>query len=130
MMVPGHQFPAYLTLTKSCIYARNHTVKPPPYLENNQQKTMVPPKSHKKALNHYSFKKEFGKEKATSKNKDSQKLQKPPNQYFLNGNLKRKKQLRYNIQLQMYRYCGGAPTSVSCIPHTHQFMHICTKSYS
>ena len=56
MMVPGHQFPVYLTLTKSCIYARNHTLRTPPIFgKSNQPKKKESTKSYKKAWNQYSF---------------------------------------------------------------------------
>ena len=49
MMVPGHQFPVYLTLTKSCIYARNHTLRTPPHIWKKQpaKKKRVYQKLHK-----------------------------------------------------------------------------------
>ena len=37
MMVRRHQFPVYLTLTKSCIYGRNHTLRTPPILGKSNQ---------------------------------------------------------------------------------------------
>ena len=40
MMVRRHQFPVYLTLTKSCIYGRNHTLRtPPPTWKKTPRKT-------------------------------------------------------------------------------------------
>ena len=69
LMVPGHQFQGYLTLTKSCIYARNHTLRTPlPYLEKatSQKKNY---QKLQKGLNSILFLREFGKEKAISKNR-------------------------------------------------------------
>ena len=56
LMVPGHQFQVYLTLTKSCIYARNHTLRKGKNLEKaTSQKQKESTKSYKKAWNQYSF---------------------------------------------------------------------------
>ena len=66
-MVPWHQFPVYLTLTKACIYARNHTLRTP-YLEKaTSQKKRVYQKLHK-GLKSILLLREFAKEKTTSKN--------------------------------------------------------------
>ena len=74
-MVPGHQFQVYLTLTKSCIYARNHTLRNPPYLEKaTSQKKRVYQKLQK-GLKSILLLRKFAKEKTTSKNKHSPKLQ-------------------------------------------------------
>ena len=72
----GHQFQVYLTLTKTCIYARNHTLRThPAYLEKaTSQKKRVYQKLQK-GLNSILFLRKFGKEKTTSKNKNSPKLQ-------------------------------------------------------
>ena len=67
MMVRRHQFPPYLTLTKSCIYARNHTLRTPPYLEKATKKKEST-KSYKKGLKSILLLREFAKEKTTSKN--------------------------------------------------------------
>ena len=49
MMVPGHQFQVYLTLTKSCIYVRNHTLRTPRILgKSNKPKKKSLPKATKR----------------------------------------------------------------------------------
>ena len=79
MMVRRHQFPVYLTLIKSCIYARNHTLRTPPILGKSLE-INTPSKAIWKGKNHQPKKipklqkrfksilsqKEFGKEKATT----------------------------------------------------------------
>ena len=41
-MVPGHQFQAYLTLSKSCIYARNLHLEPPHTWKKQPRKKSLP----------------------------------------------------------------------------------------
>ena len=71
------------TLTKSCIYACNRTVRTPPLGENNQQKKRVyhkPQKRFKSIL----FSKEFERKKQPAKTKIHQSYTNASNQDFLN----------------------------------------------
>ena len=63
MMVPGHQFQVYLTLTKSCEKATS-------------QKNKRVYQKLQKGLKSILLLREFAKEKTTSKNKNAPKLQK------------------------------------------------------
>ena len=94
LVVPRHQFPAYLTLTKSCIYARNHTVRTPPYLEKQPAKQKASTKSYKNASNQYSFQRKLERKKQPANTKIHQSYKNALNQYFLKRNLERKKLLQ------------------------------------
>ena len=100
-MVPGHQFPVYLTLTKSCIYARNHTFRTPPFLEKTtSQKNKRVYQKLQKGLKSILLLREFAKGKNhQQKQKFTKATKNVSDQYFLRWNLERKKQLQYNIQL-------------------------------
>ena len=97
-MVPGHHFQAYLTLTKSCIYARNHTLRTPPYLEKATKKKSVPKATQRLEINTPSQGVWKGKN-----HQQKQKFTKATKTLQINTlferNLERKKHLQYNIQL-------------------------------
>ena len=51
MMVRRHQFQVYLTLTKSCIYARNHTLRTPPTWKKTPRKKSLPKATKRLEIN-------------------------------------------------------------------------------
>ena len=76
LMVPGHQFQVYLTLTKSCIYARNHTLRTsPPFLEKATSQIKRVYHKLQKGLKSILLQKEFGRKKPIRKYKNLPKLQ-------------------------------------------------------
>ena len=130
-MVPGHQFQAYLTLSKSCIYARNLHLEPPHTWKKQPRKKSLPNATKRLEINtpskgickgkNHQQKQEFTKATKTLQiNTLLKGIWKGKSTYSITFNY-RFICVYPTIYIYIFWWC---PASVSCVPHTHHaYMH-------